>query len=224
MNQDRFIELLNLYLDEEISAVDYSDLMLEVSGDSERQKIFEEYTRIYKACTRLGASFESRPVRRSFSQTIYAIGGLAAAVALLGMAGRNLMPFFGGQNDTIVMEQGERKDSGLFFPDIASFEVLTPRFTAVNEEPRIDHTASSSVSPIWSNASTFVSTRPSMGSNRSLHHLRDFLDARKLDLKDPFNGFSQFGEAFSIELQQATVGSSNTFGSGLALENAQDKK
>ena len=45
MNQDRFIELLNLYLDEEISAADYSDLMLEVSGDPERQKIFEEYTR-----------------------------------------------------------------------------------------------------------------------------------------------------------------------------------
>ncbi|MBT3483512.1 MAG: hypothetical protein HN457_19030, partial [Opitutales bacterium] len=79
MNQDRFIELLNLYLDEEISAADYSDLMLEVSGDPERQKIFEEYRRIYKACTRLGESFESRPVRRSLRQTIYAIGGLAAA-------------------------------------------------------------------------------------------------------------------------------------------------
>ena len=224
MNQDRFIELLNLYLDEEISADDHSDLMLEISVDPERQKTFREYTRMHEACTQLGASFESRPARRSIRQTIYAIGGLAAAFALLGMAGRNLMPFMGEQNETIVMQQVKTKDSGLFFPDIASFEVLTPRFTAVNEEPRIHYMASSSGSPIWSNAPTFASTRSSLGSNRSFFNLRDFLDARKLDLKDPFNGFSQFSEAISIELSRGKAGSSSRFGSGLALETVQDWK
>jgi hypothetical protein len=54
MNQNRFIELLNLYLDEEISADDRSDLMLEVSGDPERQEVFREYTRIHNACAQLG--------------------------------------------------------------------------------------------------------------------------------------------------------------------------
>ena len=60
MNQNRFIELLNLYLDEEISADDRSDLMLEVSGDPERQEVFREYTRIHNACAQLGSHFESR--------------------------------------------------------------------------------------------------------------------------------------------------------------------
>jgi hypothetical protein len=223
MNQDRFIELLNLYLDEEISADDRSDLMLEISVDPERQRIFREYTRIHQACTQLGSNFESRPARRSIRQTIYAIGGIAAAFALLGMAGRNLMPFMGGtQNEVMVVQQAESNTSGLFFPDVASFEVVTPRFVAANGEPRIHYIASTNGgSPIWSNVPTFASVRSSFGGNRNSFSLRDLLGASKLDLKDPFNGFSQFGEAISIELSRASAGD---FGSELALESIPDWK
>lgn len=223
MNQNRFIELLNLYLDEEISADDRSDLMLEISGDPERQEVFREYTRIHNACAQLGSNFESRPARRSIRQTIYAIGGLAAAFALLGMAGRNLMPFMdGSQNETIVVQPAETNTDGLFFPDVASFEVVTPRFVAANEEPRINYMVSTNGgSPIWSNAPTVASARSNFRVNRSSFRLHDFLNPSKLDLKDPFNGFSQFGEAASIEFSRVSMGN---FGSGLALESSQDWK
>lgn len=223
MNQNRFIELLNLYLDEEISADDRSDLMLEVSGNPERRGVFREYTRIHKACAQLGSTFESRPARRSIRQTVYAIGGLAAAFALLGMAGHNLMPFMGGpQNETLVVQQVETNTDGLFFPDVASFEVVTPRFVAANEEPRIHYMASTNGgSPIWSNAPTIAGARSSFRGIRNSFSLRDLLNASKLDLKDPFNGFSQFGEADPIEFSRVSKGN---FGSGLELESSQDWK
>jgi hypothetical protein len=100
--------------------------------------------------------------------------------------------------------------------------VVTPRFLAENEEPRINYMVSTNGgSPIWSNAPTVASARSNFRVNRSSFRLHDFLNASKLDLKDPFNGFSQFGEAASIEFSRVSMGN---FGSGLALENSQPWK
>lgn len=221
MNQDRFIELLNLYLDEEISSEDLSDLMAETHRDPDRRKVFREYNRIHDACLQVGASFDSRPARRSIRQTIYAIGGLAAAFALLAMAGRNLMPFIGGQEpETIVAQQMETEPSELFFPVIASTEALTPRFTLSDEEPRIRYIGlANGGSPIWSNSVTPASVRTNLGGSQSLFFSRDLRDASSLELKDPFNGFGSFGEAISLDFSNVSPVPARGFGSRLALEH-----
>ena len=59
MNKEHFTELLNLYLDDEISSWDLSDLMEETRRNPERQKVFLDYCRIHKACSLLGDSFEA---------------------------------------------------------------------------------------------------------------------------------------------------------------------
>jgi hypothetical protein len=213
MNQDRFIELLNLYLDEEISSEDLSDLMAETRSDPTREKVFVEYCRIHKACVQLGTSYGSRPARRSLRQTLYAIGGLAAAFVLLGMAGRNLMPFMGNHSqETLVVQQVESNASGLFFPDIAMTEVLAPRFIADNEEPRIRYMGSPSRgSPIWSNSPSFAFASSSSDGNRSLFSFREILKASNLELEDPFNGFSRFGETISIEFPKTADAPSSPY-------------
>lgn len=215
MSQDRFIELLNLYLDEAISTEDLSDLMSETRSDPERQKVFFEYCRIHKACVQMGGPFESSPARRSIRQTIYAIGGLAAAFALLGMAGRNLMPYFGDQEGEVVAVQQVNTDGNvLFFPDFASEEILTPRFVAGNEEPRIHYmTPGDGGTPVWSNGTTLARVRSTFGDGGGFIDSRALLDTRSLELKDPFNGFSEFGD--SIEFSKAPIAPAKVFGSGL---------
>lgn len=50
MNDAEFIELLNLYLDHEISAVDARRLEAEVTRNPARYKIYREYCQMQKAC------------------------------------------------------------------------------------------------------------------------------------------------------------------------------
>ncbi len=58
MNDSEFIDLLNLYLDHEISAIDAARLEAEVQRDPERQKIYRQYCRMQKACKLLTADFK----------------------------------------------------------------------------------------------------------------------------------------------------------------------
>ena len=53
MEIERFKELLNLYLDDEISSVELSKLISEIRRDPERKELLIEYCRINKACSRL---------------------------------------------------------------------------------------------------------------------------------------------------------------------------
>jgi hypothetical protein len=57
MNDSEFIALLNLYLDHEIPAADAARLEAEVQANPERQRIYEEYCRMQKACKVLAADF-----------------------------------------------------------------------------------------------------------------------------------------------------------------------
>jgi len=50
MNDDEFIELLNLYLDHEISVIDARRLEAEVTRNPARYKIYREYCQMQKAC------------------------------------------------------------------------------------------------------------------------------------------------------------------------------
>lgn len=100
MKDSEFIELLNLYLDHEISPADAARLEAEVQSNPERRSIYQQYCRMQKACTMLAKDFgdqpaiaaESRkvvafePSRRStWSPGTFAVGGLMAAAACIAL-------------------------------------------------------------------------------------------------------------------------------------------
>lgn len=123
MDIERFKELLNLYLDDEISSAELSELISETRRDPERQELFLEYCRIHKACTLLRNELNSDlGSRRSVRQMVYAIGGLAAAFALLVMAGRNIVPLIEGGQDAVAVQPSEEATERL--PEFAATQVL----------------------------------------------------------------------------------------------------
>jgi hypothetical protein len=92
MKDSEFIELLNLYLDHEISAADAARLEAEVLGNPARRRIYQDYCRMSKACKLLAKDFateapadakvvafeSARPARRA---GWLVAGGFAAAAA-----------------------------------------------------------------------------------------------------------------------------------------------
>ena len=108
MKESKFIELLNLYVDHQISASDAALLEAEIQRNPERRKIYREYCQMQKACAVLAETFRPQtqpsggqvvefPSRRSrWSAATYVMGAMAAAacVALVvvnrnGLAGSN---------------------------------------------------------------------------------------------------------------------------------------
>lgn len=109
MKDSEFIELLNLYLDHEISASDAARLEAAVQSNPERQRVYRQYCKMQKACKVLAADFATasdeseaapdkkvvafnphaapRPARTSR----YVFGSLAAAAACVALVfvGRN---------------------------------------------------------------------------------------------------------------------------------------
>ena len=95
MKDSEFIELLNLYLDHEISPADAARLEAEVQGNAQRRSVYEEYCRMQKACVLLArqaepaveaeqrnvVAFEPVP-SRSWGFGTYATGLCAAAACV----------------------------------------------------------------------------------------------------------------------------------------------
>jgi hypothetical protein len=93
MKESTFIELLNLYLDHEISARDAERLESEIQQNPDRRRIYRQYCRMQKACAVLGEKFRTQvPVteekvvvfprlRRRAAPLAIGVTGLAAAVA-----------------------------------------------------------------------------------------------------------------------------------------------
>lgn len=99
MKDSEFLELLNLYLDHEISAEDAARIEAEVQRNPARRRIYQQYCRVQKACTLLakdyvgqsvtsGSSHERKIVTfepsRSWGFGVYA-GGLAVAAACVAL-------------------------------------------------------------------------------------------------------------------------------------------
>lgn len=61
MKDSEFIELLNLYLDHEISAADAARLEAEVQSDAKRRRVYQDYCRMQKACGMLADDFATEP-------------------------------------------------------------------------------------------------------------------------------------------------------------------
>jgi hypothetical protein len=99
MNDREFIELLNLYVDREISAEDALRLEAEVALRPRRRNVYDQYCRIQKACAKLSEenytaalsqtdpSLVSFPAERSWRLAPFVAGMAAAAAVALAVVG-----------------------------------------------------------------------------------------------------------------------------------------
>ena len=103
MKDSEFIELLNLYLDHEITKADAARLEAEVQTNAERRRLYQQYCRMQKACklvavdfqpeSTAGAAsqekvvvpFEAAPNRRNSMRALYSAGAVAAAAACVAL-------------------------------------------------------------------------------------------------------------------------------------------
>jgi len=98
MNDKEFIELLNLYLDHEITAADAARLEGEVQSNPQRRQFYRQYCQMQKACKVLAADFrtEATPAGdkkvvafevagSSRSRGVYIFGAVAAAAACVAL-------------------------------------------------------------------------------------------------------------------------------------------
>ena len=92
MKNAKFIELLNLYVDRQISPADAALLEAEIQQNPERRKVYREYCQMQKACSILTENFRTEtPVEkrvtvdtspRRFTFVTYAMGFAAAAACV----------------------------------------------------------------------------------------------------------------------------------------------
>lgn len=96
MKDSEFIELLNLYLDHEISAADAARLEAEVQSNPQRHRIYREYCQMQKACQLLAKDFQPEEASVFRARTMvpkqawflsrgtgaFAVGALAAAACV----------------------------------------------------------------------------------------------------------------------------------------------
>lgn len=104
MKDSEFTELLNLYLDHEISAADAARLEAEIRGNLERRRVYLQYCKMQQACRVIAADFAAADVNEGIStekkvipfapavaatsarqrrrQSSYAIGAVAAAACV----------------------------------------------------------------------------------------------------------------------------------------------
>ena len=102
MKESKFIELLNLYVDHQISPADAAWLEQEIQQKPERRQIYRQYCQMQKACVLLAENFRTaapalavpggnvikfQPRTRRVARAVYAAGAFAAAacVALVVM-------------------------------------------------------------------------------------------------------------------------------------------
>ena len=102
MKDQRFIELVNLYIDRQITAAETAELEAEMQGDPRRRAIYRQYCQLHSATKRVYESFRANgtavaqapvttvrgitrleiPQRRSGFRWSYLAGGVAAAACL----------------------------------------------------------------------------------------------------------------------------------------------
>ncbi len=99
MKDSEFIEMLNLYLDHEISAADAAQLEAEVQSNANRRRVYQDYCRMQKACRmlvhesanehaanadeKIVAFTQARMMHKARTRVQYVAGALLAAAACL---------------------------------------------------------------------------------------------------------------------------------------------
>jgi hypothetical protein len=102
MKDNEFIELLNLYLDHEITGEDAARLEAEVQSHPERRRVYHEYCCMQKSCTLLAKDFSEQsaapkivaiePRRSAWGPGLWAAGGFAVAAACVTLVLVNRAP------------------------------------------------------------------------------------------------------------------------------------
>jgi hypothetical protein len=93
MSDKEFIELLNMYVDREISPVDAKRLESEVAANTARREVYDEYCRMQKACSMLSEETFRTPAAHPVASLVSfpapsawrmgaVLSGLAAAAAV----------------------------------------------------------------------------------------------------------------------------------------------
>lgn len=101
MKDNRFIELLNLYIDRQITAEETAELEAEIQGSPQRQAVYRQYCQIHAATKVVYESFRAgaepaaapsgRPAtvelfeNRRRANWVHYVGGFAAAAAVAGL-------------------------------------------------------------------------------------------------------------------------------------------
>ncbi len=98
MKHEEFLELLNLYLDHEISAADASRLEAEVQSDAARRAIYHEYCRMQKACMILASDFRETEVATAESGA----GGKVVAFGTAAARRRSRVQLVAAASATLV--------------------------------------------------------------------------------------------------------------------------
>jgi hypothetical protein len=97
MKEREFIELLNLYVDREISAEDALRLESAVLDDPKRREIYDQYCRMAKACTMLTAdtmASASEPIAVDFRpHRAWGFGPFAAGLAAAAVCAAVIITF-----------------------------------------------------------------------------------------------------------------------------------
>ena len=147
MNDERFIELVNLYIDRQITAAETAELEAEIQATPRRRAIYRQYCQMHRATTLVHESFRAQaaaqPVSKSltpgtvtafeggranrrFRWTYYA-GGMAAAACLGLIFGRlNTKP----SAEINLLAQTESRSL-----PVVVVPVVSPRTTAGVEPP-----------------------------------------------------------------------------------------
>ncbi len=91
MKDSKFIELLNLYVDHQISPAEAEQLEAEVKGDPERRRVYREYCQMQKACAVLAENFRTEapagdPKIVEFQPRRLPLGAIAYVGSLVAVA------------------------------------------------------------------------------------------------------------------------------------------
>ena len=93
MTDQEFIELLNLYVDREITAADAARLESAVLASPRRRSIYDQYCKMQKACTMLSDQYAESGV--DVESVVFATSGWRAGPLLMGLAAACLLAVVG---------------------------------------------------------------------------------------------------------------------------------
>lgn len=144
MKQDKFIELLNLYLDHEISLEDAARLEEEIQRSPERRKMYRAYCQMQKGCSLLAEKFseleQTEPVfatdaarpKRGFGGWYAGVGALAAACVAVVMVLQSNQSLEVTESATMAEPSSHRVVASVPVAEIASSRLAMPVFPEHN--------------------------------------------------------------------------------------------
>jgi hypothetical protein len=91
MKESKFLELLNLYVDHQISPAEAAQLEAEVKSNPERRRVYREYCGMQKACSVLAENFRTAaptgdPKIVEFKSRRFPVGAVAYVTGLVAVA------------------------------------------------------------------------------------------------------------------------------------------